>query len=227
MPISLPTLCHPVARKRGVTLVELLVSIVIAGLLIVLLLGATLKIRGKAHDATCLSRLRAHVAAALQWSHDNNGLFPSNNMRTELRPYLGIVRLADRIDTPMTCPAAQAISPTHHYMHATYAMNQYLTNSSDGVVYSWQRVRFFRNVQEPSRVILFLDGPQEGQDSEGRAYYQAMTRPGKNTFFFPHRDGLNLAYVDGHVAWMSSQEFLSPEYQDTTAPGNRWGLPPK
>ncbi|HWL54375.1 MAG TPA: prepilin-type N-terminal cleavage/methylation domain-containing protein [Chthoniobacteraceae bacterium] len=211
--------------KRALTLVELLVSIVIVGFLATLLLGATLKVRSRGHDATCLSQLRAHVSAAMQWSHEHNGLFPTNNLRTELYPYLGITSLAERIDTPMTCPAAQSLLPTEHYMHATYGINQFLTSSYEGAVYSWQKVRYFRNVQEPSRIIFFLDGPTDGPNAQGLVYYGATVRPGKTAFFFPHRNGLNLAYVDGHAAWIGKQEFLSPEYQDFASPGNRWGVP--
>lgn len=221
MPVVLPVIC----RSRALTLVELLVSVVIVGFLAALLFGATMKVRSRGHDATCLVQLRDHVRAAIEWSQDNNGLFPSNDLRTELRPYLGILRLQDRVDTAMTCPAAQRLLPTKHYMHVTYGMNQFLMSSSEGVVHSWMKVRYFRNVREPSRVIFFLDGPTDGPNSEGLVYYSATVRPGKNAFFFPHRNGLNLSFVDGHVTWVGSQEFLSPEYQDTTEPGNRWGVP--
>lgn len=199
------------------TVIELLVVITVLGLLVTLAFSVVSVARYRQRDLACSSNLRAHVMAARHFATDNQGAFPSNNMRTELYPYLGIGRLASRIDTIMTCPAVQAGEATDHYMHATYGMNQYLSNHYEGVVHDWQKIRYYTRIERPSRVFFFMDGPSEGADAVGNPYYTAMVRPGKN-FVYPHKSGfgnpgggLNVAFVDGHVKWLSKEEFLNAE----------------
>ncbi len=210
-------------RQRAFTLTELLVAIgaviILAGLLFSVVNIAT----AKRNDLRCLGNLRDHFVVAQLFATDHQGKFPSNNMRTELYPYLGIIRLQNRQGTPMTCPATQRIAPTNHYMHATYSINQFLTSAYDGEVVSWQKIRFFQAVENPSRRFLFLDGAHSG-GTNGDYNYYALVRPDKGTWVFPHENGQHVVFVDGHAERLSREEFLKPENTNLTkyANDNPW-----
>ncbi len=62
-------------KKKGVTLIEVLIVIAIIALLMALLLPVLLSARKKAHETTCISNMRQLVAALLQYRQDH-GDFP-------------------------------------------------------------------------------------------------------------------------------------------------------
>jgi len=194
---------------------ELAVVVAATFLLLILAWAGLGTARQKARSAQCLRNLQNHVVAARLFAQDNGGLFPGNSMRNQLRGYMGITDGRAAYDTLKTCPASQAAHPTRHYMHATYAMNQYLTSTYDGEIVKWQKVRQWTRLPEPSKIYLFMDGPITDHDGAGFANYGPMARPGR-PFIFPHSGGIQIAYADGHLEWLAETDFLAPDRNEPT-----------
>lgn len=66
----------PFRDKRGFTLIELLVVIAIIAILAAILFPVFAKVREKARQTACMSNLRQVGLAALQYTQDNDEIFP-------------------------------------------------------------------------------------------------------------------------------------------------------
>ena len=69
-------------KARGFTLLELLAVVAIIGLLAALLFPAVSGTRKRAETASCVSRMRAIMAAELSYSSDNDGFMVSEELGT-------------------------------------------------------------------------------------------------------------------------------------------------
>lgn len=63
-------------RKRGFTLLELLVSVTIIGILFVLILPALMRAREQARRAYCNNSIRQIGIVFLMWANDHDGYYP-------------------------------------------------------------------------------------------------------------------------------------------------------
>src|SRR5688572_32020950 len=70
-------------RRRGFTLVELLVVIGIIALLISILMPALAAARAQANRLACATNVRTLAQVALQYAHDNKGYIPRNYAHNE------------------------------------------------------------------------------------------------------------------------------------------------
>lgn len=98
------------ARRRGFTLVELLVVISVITLLIALLLPSLSKAMGASKTASCQVNFRSLGQAFAQYASDNKGLLT--------RP---------EIPDPSTNPTASGASPTYAIFGWDYALTTYLS----------------------------------------------------------------------------------------------------
>jgi len=193
--------------RRGFTLAELLVAILILSVLAALLVPMIGKALERGRQAGCVANLRQIGTAFALLLNDNGGRFPAFASDSgdpgvwyeKLRPYLGVDPLAAiSVTKPkvLKCPANQ----THEWSFnkLSYAYNIYLGDNdgragqdTDG---AWVRVRRAAIVR-PAEVILCADG--DSREETYNSYLDYKWRaPG-----VIHHGGANILYVDGHVAW--------------------------
>ena len=215
---------------RGFTLVELLVVIAILAVLAALLLPAISGMTAKANLVKCASNLRQITAATLLNANDNNGMFPALQVfdfdsagwiapvsatnspgsptpspwGVALAPYLGFppvnsakVSSPDQIPAIFKCPAAaknaaENLANSWINTFPSYRYNSYAAGRSAAAAVSL------------SRSMLWIDAVWPGWP--------------QNTFAHQNPAGINVAYLDGHVAFMpySAYKEVNPntDYQD-------------
>jgi prepilin-type N-terminal cleavage/methylation domain-containing protein/prepilin-type processing-associated H-X9-DG protein len=193
--------------RRAFTLIELLASIAIIGVLAGLLVPVTGAVRNKARAGQCLSNMRQVGAASLLYLNEHGGRLPSiSHLRSggvsyswteTLRPYVGP-------DFIGRCP-----SRPDHIAKVTYGWNDLLVSSTgEGLPFGVCRT--------PAATLLLAEVP-ENYTAE-HIHFSGAARGITPAFFRTnvrvdvHGSASNYLFVDGHVAslsWTNIQNRLS------------------
>jgi len=202
-------------KPKGFTLTELLVVIAIIAILAAILFPVFARARENARRASCMSNLKQIGLGTMMYVQDYDGnyflrtyssdgagkisgtiysyWFPVTGKDWVLEPYIKSVQL-------FTCPSSTI---TRSYAYNVYpATTQYSEAQID----------------KPSQMLAFVDDQFGG----GVAYPPTSTHPNTwdsnfcqipgtsvnpgcsadQRFYGRHLDGVNLAFMDGHVKWM-------------------------
>ncbi len=178
------------ARARGLSLIELVITIFIIALMVGILLPSLNMVRGQAQTGRCLSNLRQLSGAITAYTSDNRGVLPfgywsgtsdpavpADGFETDwsilIDSYFtgGMATFTDTSSNPREglpeeyqCPQAQyANQGDKHYLCHPILMPA--LNSTNG---PYPPYRFTR-VQRPGEVALLMDGAQTGTAQDPRS----------------------------------------------------------
>lgn len=216
------------AHRCGITVIELLVSVVIITILAVFSITGFNMARQKADDVGCTSNLMKIGLAARMYASDHNqslpGLFwfyqPEGNKKGAMTTYLGFTHRDIEKNSVLTCMANQRRYPVKGFVyHRTYTMNRYMASldrSEVEVKPMTQGPWKYTEIEQPARTAFFMDGSITSSfQNERQGWWHATevtpSTPGAHwgdANRYPHRGGLHVLFIDGHVSRVSQADIL-------------------
>ncbi len=209
-------------RESGFSLIEILITVAIIGVLAALTLPALRDSTGKADNIRCIGNLKKLVNAAILYSADNNGNYlppisnnPANgsdhNHWMFNDNYLGLLgdtptKKATELSATFRCPTALKLkNPTgiHYGMNVTA-----LDINSNYNTPGWSPN--LRAISRPSEKIYLMDSLDWMVQSNRAGSYTASANEVTTTYSpaYRHKGSANIAYFDGHVASMKQADTI-------------------
>ncbi|MDD3926380.1 MAG: DUF1559 domain-containing protein [bacterium] len=229
-------------RKMGFTLIELLVVIAIIALLAAILFPVFNSARESARKATCQSNLK-QITTALHMYCEDWDRFPHYSRNTARSPYSWVanlilgkyiagtpnqikdakgLNLAGQLDS--TKPEGVLVCPSQDNERSDvvyngtwftskggtdYGINPWITGDA-GTVAAGAKWCGIPDVPKSADVMLLTEA--DCKFSIGLSSYVASR----------HTQGVNVAYVDGHVAWMRTADIPVKAAWNNTDPSGFW-----
>lgn len=212
-------------REKAFTLIELLVVVAIIAVLAALIVPAISSLLNSSNRTKCASNLRQIVGATLQCANDNDAVIPnlvtfdfdttsqggmtSNGvqlMKTSpapasigitLAPYLGFSPTNTSWLSPKSLPSILQCPAVARNKAELLAHGSIMTNNPSYRFNDYASGRITASALAPSLAMLFYDAAWPSSDWP------------QNTL--PHQPaaGLNVAYLDGHVDFMTYAAYQS------------------
>lgn len=199
---------------RGFTLLELLAAMCVAAILVVLLFGGIQSFSASRQSSQCASNLRQLYMLMQAYAAENDGYIPrvldekdpeNNNNRPSFYNTLekaGIFAVygsggwsgKDKQHIAR-CPARE-FKAAHTKIKSKAGHYHYGMNNCPGGLDTASGPVKFVGIERPSQTFLIADS-----DSElwvGRIKGEAVK---VNHAAYPHREGINLVFADGHAEW--------------------------
>ncbi len=185
-------------RRKGFTLIELLVVIAIIAILAAILFPVFAKAREKANQTSCASNLKQIALAANMYVQDYDSTTPFLwNWWVCWQPYINNDQLWVCPSVPTQTIASGSPSYTLFRQYDSRVLSQFAFPSTTA---------FLGDTGGGGAGISWYS--QYGACCSGapRAYRDLSDR---------HNEGLNIAFVDGHVKWMKRSEAVNDKWYST------------
>ena len=221
-----PGIRVPASRTAAFTLLEILITISIIGILAVLLFPTLRKAQESARSAKCLSNLRQLGLGWRDFINDFDGKLPTSAWRNTsnntsnpgIRDYLGLP-LSTAGDpwqraTVFTCPQLQAspATSTQEPFLRTYGVNSLISGVYDpSAVPAVGQKQRISQIAKPASFALAMDGAYDPSRPANDRYgitVRNQDLTSLNLIQRPHRGFPNVLFVDGHVAPTTPDIFM-------------------
>ena len=207
-------------KARGFTLLELLAVVAIIGLLAALLFPAVSGTRKRAETASCVSRMRAIMAAELSYSSDNDGFMVSEELGTAhigwvkfLAPYATDRDWDPKKNEWICCPASKKKDGAYKISGIGPVLATNKDTHLNPVHGEWEQPQTKRvNIKLPAKTPSWMDvsgGSFGGYPAycrgcapSGRSFAASNQIDDPNNFSDRHQGGANVGFVDGHIEWV-------------------------
>ncbi len=202
--------------RRAFTLLELLISLVVLGVLIALISAIMSGTREEARKVQCVTNLRKISAMLLTFVTDNRGAFPLNsdsrrplnNRMWQQRIHQGAQIEPQLFRCPNVHDHREIENPAaHNYYYyfaafnsTTYGLSDWLARLDATAPTSSIPVTRLLQIRSPGRIVML---------SERGSILLSPSRAGVTKNAIPwygmpkHRDGVNVAFVDGHIEFIT------------------------
>lgn len=225
--------------RRAFTLIELLVVVSIISVLAAILFPVFARARGNARRASCQSNLKQLGLAAIMYAQDHDERYPFQAIGSTSEPvrptppgghwstsgiwfWPQIIYPYHKSIPAMMCPSA--VGPSSNPRFGNYGSNRLIIKQSGGTA-----PLLLAEINFPATTYMFMDAsvytmqPKTAYDPGGDSSKPSFL-PGAGKVFSSsvdygdyqkdfdsgrHFGGVNMAFADGHVKWLSSEEVIS------------------
>jgi len=235
------------AKAAGFTLIELLVVIAIIAILAAILFPVFARARENARRASCQSNLKQIALGIMQYTQDYDEKYPLQvtgfggasasyaNAVTQTDPNMPGYKFVTGTDSPnhgnyvswmdsifpyvkstqiFICPSGADLQTYGSYGYSSCLSGAYGPNYKSGATYVPMSMAA---VERPAEVMMLMDWDYL-YNSIANPSTAGYMRNNQTRRIYPHLDGGNIAYVDGHVKWLNKQDgFYTGRYNGAAA----------
>ena len=209
--------------RRGFTLVELLLTVAVVGILLALLLPAVNSARAAARRTQCASNLRQVGLAIGSYTDVHHGRWPESTHTSEPDPVTGkftrawIVSVApylEDVDAVRICPDDSTGSQRQLARLNSYALNGYLTREARPPFDNRKKLR-----ESSKTIVAFELATVKGVDAYTDHLHSfnwfsksnirkalVYTAIRNEVQVDRHDGGAHYLYADGHVSWIADEQ---------------------
>jgi len=187
--------------RRGITLIEMLVVIVIIALLLTLVLPALVSARAQSRCVTCMSNVRQLTEAYFAYCANNEGrLFPCDSTVHQH----GLPQDHEEAGIPELTAYMGTVQPFHciedrREGSRSYSINDYLAGRFPFP--KLKHVRELKDIPNAARTFLFIEETPPAQKNGFTGGFVVLPFPATRWVDFPailHPRGTCLSFADGH-----------------------------